>query len=377
MKSKKSLFLLLSAVFSGFAGCMPFATKVNSSQTKEFVEASLSKEKDIKIGLNFAQNAAKLRPDQIKAALWRIDKSNFMHTQIEFSGLTEIQFDSLKKFYGSWSIIKSYVPFNKSGNAKLEDFLPPVMQAVVGLKFIQNEELIYSVSQQQIKISTTTNCWGTVWELIRHSLRLAPISPEKEGFGSLSVFYAERDMLKFLRDPQYSSLIKGYDSPEADSDMKPFYNPKRNDSLKPGDVFIITKKSSQEAEGTEQLVHAAMVLDSDLYFEKTAIQSNAAYRVTRYEDILSLYGISKGFSSRVEWRRFNLKPLPSPQEVFSQRNTIKNNSKLPDIYVLSDAKGITKVMQMIEVPIFQDLASKRGKLDKRAMNSDFFRISEK
>ncbi len=377
MNSKKSLYLLLSASLSVFSRCMPFVTKINSSQSKEFVEASLSKEKDIKIALNFAQNAANLKPEQIKASLWRIDKSNFMHTQIEFSGLTEIQFESLKKFYGSWSIIKSYVPFNSSGNAKLEDFLPPVMQAVVGLKFVQNEELIQSVSQQQLKISTTTNCWGTVWELILHSLRLAPISPEREGFGSLSVFYAERDMLKFLRDPQYSSFIKGYDSPDTDLEMKSFYNLKRNESLRPGDVFIITKKSSQESDGTEQLVHAAMVLDSDLYFEKTAIQNNAAYRVSRYEDILSLYGISKGYSSRVEWRRFNLKPLPGPHVVFSQRNTIKNNSKLPDIYLLSDAKGITKVMQMVEVPIFQDVVSKRGKLDARAMNSDFFRVSEK
>src|SRR5207245_718347 len=117
----------------------------------------------------------------------------------------------------------------------------------------------------------TTNCWNAVWEVLRGS---------KE---STNVFYIDPTRARsVLESPTYSRPVKELSAAEASSAED---EAARNAGLQPRDVLLIVGQSQQDDEGRTvagTLVHAALFIDDDFYFEKTSPDDFSTYRFVSF-----------------------------------------------------------------------------------------------
>lgn len=213
---------------------------------------------------------------------------------VTFAPMTRSQFDALTAAYGGTGL----VPWHEGERYSLADFLPPKMQALLGLRFevvTEREvpwvrESFYEYSGES-SIYTCSNCYCTVWEVARGK-RLADAA-DRDTFCLFWV--GEQAMSALLTDPAYGTVVD-----EAE--------------LRPGDVALFFEGH----DGWRNLLHAAVYLDSGLYFEKTDTYDEYAWRLAAFEDMKAKLGeaCSEGPEKLVvEYRRLN-GTFPHPRDAF-------------------------------------------------------------
>jgi len=238
--------------------------------------------------------------------------------EIRFAPMTKDQFDGLTKAYGG----SGFVPYSPKARYELSDFLPPVVQALIGFRFPPVIEEGYPALKRQAEeynldstICLQANCYSTVWELVRAK----PFKTPKDK-GVFCLFWeGEYVFNETICKPEYGKVI----SP---------------DSLQAGDVVLFFDRINDEY---RSLMHAAMFVDKGLYFEKTDSDGDVAWRLVYFSDMESkLRQLTQSGKLEIEFRRFN-GTFPHPAKAFS---VIPGDKDIPKKYwgklIMADQPGL-------------------------------------
>ena len=221
----------------------------------------------------------------------------------DFGKISQFEFNYLKNIYSGWSKSQTAVTYSPDRSYQLIDFVPPLIQAFNGHRFIpetttiKNKSLPWENNRKQLYM----NCWGVVYEVLR-----AAINPQTKptifmGQGSL--------MLEKLRQNSYQVLT--FHEPE---DTIPKL------MIQPGDTILIMHVSST---GHEYLDHIVVALDDGIYFEKAGTGENVPIRII---DEKTLRQIWQPGVFTYEIRRLKQNAiLPHPQKIFSLNAPVIKN----------------------------------------------------
>ncbi len=221
-----------------------------------------------------------------------------------FGKISEQDFIALKNTYSGWSSSQTSVDYDKNKSYQLIDFLPPLIQALNGHRFIPEETTLksqdwdlvahLSSSQNELKKYLYINCWGLIYEVLRAA---------KHSQAEPTIFMAQASvMLSQLR--KNSDLLLSLPEPSE------FPIPKA--SSKPGDIILVMHQSLA---GYEYLDHIAIAIDDGIYFEKAGTGEDVPIRIIDEETLVKIWppGVF-----RYELRRLHQDAvLPHPQEIFS------------------------------------------------------------
>jgi hypothetical protein len=203
----------------------------------------------------------------------------------ELGHLSHGQWQKLTKIYGAWHNASLLPPYNSQRNYDLLDFMPPTLQALDRHRFYAQEQRVagrtLGVQEPLTKIQLVTNCWGTVYEVLRLAHRPKVESP-------ILFVTAAQPMLETLRQV----------STPADAE-------------KPGDILLISHRHGDR----EYLDHTVLVIDRNLYFEKAGTGDEVPYRFVASDTLRQIWNPA---IFRYELRRpLPDKPLPPPGDRFS------------------------------------------------------------
>ncbi|MEL6495524.1 MAG: hypothetical protein AAFQ41_10440 [Cyanobacteria bacterium J06623_7] len=201
----------------------------------------------------------------------------------QFGQLSRSQFDRLQAVYGG-NRTKSSLAYDSQSSYRLNDFLPPLVQAINHHRFIPE-----TVKNRQLYL----NCWGLVYEVLRGitSERSQPVI--FMGQGSL--------MLEHLRHNSRNLLTVTEPETQIPSSL-----------VDPGDIILVMHRS---ATGYEYLDHMAIAIDEGIYFEKAGTGADVPIRIV---DEATLRQIWQPGVFYYEVRRLNADAtLPHPKEIFS------------------------------------------------------------
>lgn len=236
----------------------------------------------------------------------------------QFGRLSTTEFNYLINTYGDWSESKTSVTYDQDRNYQLIDFLPPIVQALEGHRFVPESHKLRSQvanvkgfpadMQQQLYM----NCWGLVYEVLRMAQDSQAQPAIFMGQGSI--------MLDLLRNN--SEQLIALQEPEDNIPQS---------ITKPGDMMLIMHRSST---GHEYLDHVAIAIDDGIYFEKAGTGAEVPIRIIDEKTIRQIW--QPGVFS-YELRRpipntvfpdiqtaFSLKS-PKIKQKFTQLNKISNS----------------------------------------------------
>jgi hypothetical protein len=202
--------------------------------------------------------------------------------------LSHTQWQKLTQIYGAWHNVRLLAPYRSQHNYELLDFMPPSLQALDRHRFYAQEQTLGGRSPLT-KIQLVTNCWGTVYEVLR-----LVHAPQVES--PILFVTAAQPMLDALR--HYTISAEGE---------------------QPGDILLISHRHGDR----EYLDHAALVIDRDLYFEKAGAGNEVPYRLVEADTLKQIWNPA---IFHFELRRpLKDRRLPSPSDRFSlkQQNPIK------------------------------------------------------
>ena len=176
-----------------------------------------------------------------------------------FGRLHYKQWRQLMQIYGTWHHSRNLGPYQPERDYRLVDFLPPVVQALNHHQFIQEtaEPAHQSLpdlrpeltpNSRPTRVVLAANCWGTLYEI----LRLAS-QPRPQTF---TVFTTAREPIHHLFR-RISVPVIG--------------------SPQPGDIVLIDYFNPTE--NREYLHHAALVVDRDVFFEKSGAGDDLPFRL--------------------------------------------------------------------------------------------------
>lgn len=306
--------------------CKPVGRE--SSQVQEFEKVSVEGAKGRPIPDFLLTRAPKVRVKAVEYTVPGFEglpQEASKHIEVTFPGLTKNEFDILNSAYGK----HGHWLKGRKATYDITDFLPPIVQATVKHRFhphyIQYVPGGFEELQQDgtYKSSLTANCWGTVYEYLRGD-------PQ-----SLKIFYASnRQIGEILLDATYSSHVKVLNQSQVFGDV----SKTRNTGLVPGDILVVLKNDAMPMEserhnyypGTSayptEIVHAAIYIDNDLYFEKTGFSGRALYRIVSFQNILIDNREDHSFIYR---RSTGASQMPDPKVAFGLDNTPLNDMKIP------------------------------------------------
>lgn len=238
----------------------------------------------------------------------------------QFGQISHADWLQLSQTYGNWHNTQLLPPYDPQRNYELLDFMPPVIQALDKHRFYServsnnrisservSSEQVYNeqVSSQQISRKPTgegmpevgglgsgdsgvaqwiTNCWGTVYEILRLAKGARVESP-------VLFATAAEPMLKMLRNAS---------APVS--------------SVQPGDILLISHYHGDR----EYLDHTVIVIDQGLYFEKAGAGDEVPYR---FVDEATLRRIWNPTVFTYQARRPHpALRLPQPHESFSLKS---------------------------------------------------------
>lgn len=274
------------------------------------------------------------------------DFKNQFIIRIFFPKLNRLQFEALKfRFWKNSELEFEERPYY------LSEFLPPAFQAVnqnhnLDVKIDEHSDINfrkigwnpfkenYPEMFRQQKFSNKndfydadtyminpymrvrSNCWTTAYELLR------------QDENSFNFFFAsDNEITKFLGKEQpeneYSFLVKKLNwqqacTPDANGiTCQNDLSSERNSKLEFGDLLMIFNQA-------DQLVHAAIYIVDDVYFEKAGAKSGQPFRLNTWNEIRKSYRNE----NKIIFRRFNqrgFKKLPAPVSAFGQSHPIEKN----------------------------------------------------
>lgn len=214
------------------------------------------------------------------------------------------QVHELNRVFGGQTVKE----FTAGQTYSLVDFLPPLVQALNGHRFLVHDEYTKvrksSGELTEREIQTMTNCWTTAYEIARLNSPVNAARSEK----SMSVFFISGPQIeRVLKDPKFGKRLNS------------------SAELRPGDMILISKRAGEiygpnAPRPTEPiLLHAAIFVDTGLFFEKTGVDSQNLYRLVQEQDMMAPYVISQN-GARAEviidyLRHDGSEPLPDPAEI--------------------------------------------------------------
>ncbi len=237
---------------------------------------------------------------------------------ISFGQITETQFTNLKVHFR-----KDNLNYNPKKSYTLLDFLPSKMQALMHLRLetgtrspqelIDNPAFTSNVTRDgKVEVHSTTNCWGTAWELIRDPSANSPFIAFMTGY---------RNIMNYFEVPRSGmSQVK-----ERDSIF--------------GDLLLVFANPDRDS----QLQHAAVVIGSGYFFERTDSGSATFFRIVNEKDMTGR--IAKKFEEfhdftgniqkvTITKRFFNFsQPLPDPVGGFSAQHMLLDELQEYIVYV--------------------------------------------
>ncbi|WP_299403410.1 hypothetical protein [Acaryochloris sp. IP29b_bin.148] len=221
------------------------------------------------------------RDAQAKLPVWE------MALEFEFGRLTYPQWQQLVTTYASWHNHRNLADYDRDRNYTLMDFMPPVMQAWNRHQFHTQDLLSITTSaanpaSQLILTKLVTNCWGTLYEILRLAKQDNPPAP--------MLFVTDsHSMLRALR--QRSTQIQTHPQP--------------------GDFVLVYHHHGPQT----YLDHVALVVDQQLFFEKAGAGDHVPYRLV---DRSMLERIWNPDVYTFEYRRPRSQAnWQTPQQVFS------------------------------------------------------------
>ena len=252
-----------------------------------------------------------------------------------FGQISEQDFIFLKNTYSGWSQSQTSINYEPNKSYQLVDFLPPLIQALNGHRFIPEETVqagqdgyfgeLLSSPQTDLKKYLYMNCWGIVYEVLR-----AAVNSQAQP----SLFMAQGSvMLEQIRNTSYKLLAL----------QEPSEFPIPGILSKPGDVILIMHKSSA---GYEYLDHTVIVIDDGVYFEKAGTGEDVPLRIIDRETLLRIWppGVF-----RYELRRLHQNALlPHPQEIFSLNSSEIKSQLFPLVEIPLNLSRNTSITWDIE-----------------------------
>ncbi len=252
-----------------------------------------------------------------------------------FGKISESDFIFLKNTYSGWSQSQSSVSYDPNKSYQLVDFLPPLIQALNGHRFIPEEtklksqdwyflKLVYS-AQADLKKYLYLNCWGLVYEVLRAA---------KNSQAEASIFMAQSSiMLSQIRNNSELLLTK----------QEPSEFPIPGALTQPGDIILIMHKSLT---GYEYLDHIAIAIDDGIYFEKAGTGADVPIRMI---DEVTLLQIWPPGVFRYELRRLHQNALlPHPKDIFGLNSPFVKEQLFPLTEIPSNISQDTTMMWDIE-----------------------------
>lgn len=175
---------------------------------------------------------------------------------IEFTGLTQKQFLFLKEKYGN---NLSDVQYQEGELYRLEDFLPPVMQALMNHQFIPE----FRAGENGFRQILYTNCYITAYAVA------LTMTADKSTRNDLAAFTASHDRMKAVFEDE--ALFEKLPRTRLTSISEP--------NAEFGDIILHKMRGGMRG----FLDHVRIYIDKDLYFEKTGPSSNDAYALVYFQ----------------------------------------------------------------------------------------------
>lgn len=303
---------LLALALFGIGAC---GRSPQVSKPESFKPAAVASSENLPFQLSRTQVPHSLSRKTISGGRYAFDL--YQH-ELLFEPMNAAEFALLKQTYGSWSQAKSSVSYTAGRRYQLQDFLPPLVQALFNRKYQEDIATIAGPNGSSLQASTVANCWGTVYEVMREAQR-----PQAE----VSIFYAHDDaMQSFIRNNNYSSLVKPFSKSKADFATAAA----RNENMQPGDILVV---------GDEYLYHMAIFVDDDLFFEKSGSGDSTMFRLVTADLLLQTWSPDLfGWSVR----RFDRAQLPDPLDLFGAQHLYPN-----DAFLQSFPENTSKDMTVI------------------------------
>ena len=266
----------------------------------------------------------------------------------EFGKLSPGAFQNLIEAYsGSWSQTKSQVQWHPDVEYTLLDFLPPLLQAVNGLHFQSSRSTQYNLpsfvggpndavqQRTEQEVLLACNCWGFAWEVLYQA----------DSADTCQMTVSTADSTSAWR----AFTGRGFDSIQSSKSNPTLLSPDqklvRNRKLQPGDVLLIWHElpnkaksmkgnSNYNSDNNLYLDHVAVVLDKDIYYEKSGSGDNTPFRMTTWE------GLTTNWPTGIfqwEWRRLRrnnlipsargtLRPVRNPNSSNSNSNSSSDSN---------------------------------------------------
>eukprot|EP00977_Amphora_coffeiformis_P000954 scaffold202_cov180-Amphora_coffeaeformis.AAC.6 len=223
----------------------------------------------------------------------------------EFGTLpNQATFDALMRAYSGWSETKPRVTWKPDRSYTLLDFLPPLLQACSGLHFQSSrtpQRALPSFTEQQVNVLLTSNCWGFAWEVL--------FQADNRDTQALTISTADpTSAWRAFTSPGFDLIQSSRTQPRILQDMVI-----RNQKIQAGDVLLIWHENPSTTSGTDlYLDHVAIVLDKDVYYEKSGSGDKVPFRVSTWDMITRNFPVPIFFW---EWRRL-----------------VRNNPRSPSLY---------------------------------------------
>ncbi|MEI7529349.1 MAG: hypothetical protein WCK76_10435 [Elusimicrobiota bacterium] len=221
---------------------------------------------------------------------WDNEPAANFSTRITFGPLTAAQFETLKKSFGGFSRVQ-YDPAR--GRWDLTDFLPPLMQALDGKRFVHSAldyaELkpghplrpFLDANRLDPNLLMQTNCHATAYEVARSIAAGEPL-PRFNAYTLGAITAAD----------VYDAAGGFPDVPDT-AMAAPDQAAARNAGRRFGDILVLGPRYGA-------ILHSAVWLDDDLYFEKTDALDNSPYRIVTYGDMLRVPGLASAMNNEMK-----------------------------------------------------------------------------
>jgi hypothetical protein len=285
--------------------------------------------------------------------------------KINLKNIDAEKFTLLKKTYGGEA------EFNENlSTYPLETFLPKSFSALMNKRFkpqrLKIPENTYSFLTSKIptfaarEVFVQSNCWSTVYSLWTQPKNEYPF-----------FFADEQDIQKAIFDNKVSLDPKN-EGVESYFFQAQTFEPNKN--LEPMDAVFISLFSG----GKHSLVHAAIFIDDNIYFEKTGTDEEFAYRFVTFDNIKSKYSSHAGGWFNVRFRRLlSGTKLAHPDEVFGIENTFKigsiPNSKEMTAYYINSARRYS-LSRIKNIPI--EPSALGFEFPKETQSPEFFNFKQ-
>ncbi len=309
----------------GMISCVMMACGIEPrsiSKQKVFIEPKVLTGESVSQKLSISSVPHQMIREKIDGGQYLFDQFRY---DVVFEPMSLQQFNELKSYFGGWSRESNLTEYQAGRRYGLKDFLPPLMRALLNLRFESETQEVIDLDGQSVEVTTLANCWGTMYEVLREA---------KEASGRFSVFYAHDDVMKeFLFDQTYSREVKSFSKNPDDFSS----SERRNKGLRPGDVIIV---------GREYVYHVFIYLDQDLYFEKSGSGDKTMFRLSTYETLSKTW-----FPEVYGWsvRRFDQAKLPEPMTLFGIQKVFSGKT-VANKFSSEVAKNISAVERDVNSP---------------------------